>query len=241
MASSPSSIEGILLIDKPQGITSHDVVDRVRHTIKLKKVGHAGTLDPMATGLLIILVGRATKLSQYLMGLDKTYEGTILLGQSTDSHDAEGVVTEITPVPPLSEEEVSAFIDTYLGDQYQIPPMFSAKKIDGKPLYKLARKGKTVEREPRFIRVNSFQLLRWESPEIDFTIACSKGTYVRTLANDLGQKIGCGAHLTKLSRTAIEKFHLQGATPLAQFEVMSLEEIQRMLIPSYQAVPSHIL
>ena len=241
MASSQSSIEGILLIDKPQGITSHDVVDRVRRTIKLKKVGHAGTLDPMATGLLIILVGKATKLSQYLMGLDKTYEGTILLGQSTDSHDAEGVVMEITPVPPLSEEEVSAFMDTYLGDQYQIPPMFSAKKIDGKPLYKLARKGKTVEREPRFIRVNFFQLLRWESPEIDFTIACSKGTYVRTLANDLGKKIGCGAHLTKLSRIAIEKFHLHGATPLAQFEVMSLEEIQRMLIPSYQAVPSHIL
>jgi tRNA pseudouridine55 synthase len=241
MASSPSSLEGILLIDKPQGITSHDVVDRVRHTIKLKKVGHAGTLDPMATGLLLILVGKATKLSQYLMGLDKTYEGTILLGQSTDSHDAEGIITENTLVPPLSEDEVSAFMNYYLGDQYQTPPMFSAKKIDGKPLYKLARKGKTVEREPRFIRVNSFQLLRWESPEIDFTISCSKGTYVRTLANDLGQKIGCGAHLTKLSRTAIEKFHLHEATQLANFEVMSLEEIQRMLIPSYQAVPGQIL
>jgi tRNA pseudouridine55 synthase len=241
MASSPPSIEGILLIDKPQGITSHDVVDRVRRTIKLKKVGHAGTLDPMATGLLLILVGKATKLSQYLMGLDKTYEGTILLGQSTDSHDAEGIITEDTPVPPLSEEEVSDFIKSYLGDQYQIPPMFSAKKIDGKPLYKLARKGMTVEREPRFIRVNSFQMLRWESPEIDFTISCSKGTYVRTLANDLGQKIGCGAHLIKLSRTAIEKFHLHEATQLANFEVMSLEEIQRKLIPSYQAVPSQIL
>ena len=129
----------------------------------------------------------------------------------------------------------------YLGDQYQTPPMFSAKKIDGKPLYKLARKGKIIEREPRFIRVNSFNLLRWESPEIDFTIACSKGTYVRTLANDLGQKIGCGAHLTKLSRTAIEKFQLHDATPLESFEAMSIEEIQRVLIPSYQAVPSQIL
>ena len=241
MAFSPSSIEGILLIDKPYGITSHDVVDRVRRTLKLKKIGHAGTLDPMATGLLLILVGKATKLSQYLMGLDKTYKGTIFLGQSTDSHDRDGEITATAPVPPLSEEEVSDFMNAYLGDQYQTPPMYSAKKIGGKPLYKLARKGKTVEREPRFIRVNSFQLLRWESPEIDFTMACSKGTYVRTLAHELGQKIGCGAHLSKLSRVAIEKFHLCEAIPLEQFEAMSHEQIQRLLIPSYLAVPSHIL
>ena len=241
MASPSPLIEGILLIDKPRGITSHDVVDRVRRTIKMKKVGHAGTLDPLATGLLLILVGKATKLSQYLMGFDKSYKGTILLGQSTDSHDSEGIITSGAPVPAINDEDITVFMNYYLGDQYQTPPMFSAKKIDGKPLYKLARKGKIIEREPRFIRVNSFKLLRWESPEIDFTIACSKGTYVRTLANDLGQKIGCGAHLTKLSRTAIEKFQLRDATPLESFEAMSIEEIQRVLIPSYQAVPSQIL
>lgn len=241
MASPSPLIEGILLIDKPRGITSHDVVDRVRRAIKMKKVGHAGTLDPLATGLLLILVGKATKLSQYLMGFDKSYKGTILLGQSTDSHDSEGIITSVAPVPAINDEDITVFMNYYLGDQYQTPPMFSAKKIDGKPLYKLARKGKIIEREPRFIRVNSFKLLRWESPEIDFTIACSKGTYVRTLANDLGQKIGCGAHLTKLSRTAIEKFQLHDATPLESFEAMSIEEIQRVLIPSYQAVPSQIL
>lgn len=241
MASTPSLIEGILLIDKPHGITSHDVVDRVRRTLKMKRIGHAGTLDPMATGLLLILVGKSTKLSQYLMGLDKTYKGTILLGQTTDSHDADGVITATEPVPPLSEEEVSVIMNSYLGDQYQTPPMYSAKKINGQPLYKLARKGKTVEREPRFIRVNTFDLLRWESPEIDFSIGSSKGTYVRTLANDLGQKIGCGAHLTKLSRVAIEKFHLSEAVHLAQFEEMTYEQIQRILIPGYQAVPSHLL
>ena len=144
--------EGILLVDKPKGITSHDVVSRLRRKHNMTRIGHAGTLDPMATGLLIMLIGKATKASQYLISLDKTYEGTIRLGIETDSQDADGEVVAEKPVPDgLSEETVRAEMDGFLGDQYQTPPMFSAKKIDGVPLYKMARKGKTVEREPRFI------------------------------------------------------------------------------------------
>jgi tRNA pseudouridine55 synthase len=234
--------EGILLIDKPKGITSHDIVDRVRHKLHMKRVGHAGTLDPMATGLVIILVGKATKVSQYLMGLDKTYEGTIKLGQSTNTHDAEGVVTQERPVPPLTEDEVKAFLKGFEGDQYQTPPMFSAKKKEGVPLYKLARKGKEVEREARVIHVSSFKLDAWRAPDqLDFTIDCTKGTYVRTLANDLGEKIGCGAHLTALNRTDIEKFRIEDSVPLAEFENLDTAEINRILIPQYRAIPSGVL
>jgi tRNA pseudouridine55 synthase len=234
--------EGILLIDKPKGITSHDIVDRVRHKLHMKRIGHAGTLDPMATGLVIILVGKATKVSQYLMGLDKTYEGTIKLGQSTNTHDAEGTVTQERPVPPLTEDEVKAFLKGFEGDQYQTPPMFSAKKIEGVPLYKLARKGKEVEREARVIHVSSFKLDAWKAPDaLDFTIDCTKGTYVRTLANDLGEKIGCGAHLTALNRTDIEKFRIEDSVPLAEFENLDTAEINRILIPQYRAIPSGVL
>lgn len=234
--------EGVLLIDKPSGLTSHDVVDRVRHKLRMKRVGHAGTLDPMATGLVIILIGRATKISQYLMSLDKVYEGTLLLGQSTNTHDADGVVTEERPVPELDEEKVLAILKSFEGDQYQTPPMFSAKKLEGVPLYKLARKGQVVEREPRFIRVSSFELDEWRSPnEIDFTVACSKGTYVRTLAHDIGEKLNCGAHLTALRRTDIERFKIEDSLPLDEFEEMSAAEIQREIIPQYRAVPSNVL
>lgn len=234
--------EGILLIDKPKGITSHDIVDRVRHKLHMKRIGHAGTLDPMATGLVIILVGKATKVSQYLMGLDKTYEGTIKLGQSTNTHDAEGTVTQERPVPTLTEDEVKAFLKGFEGDQYQTPPMFSAKKKEGVPLYKLARKGKEVEREARVIHVSSFKLDAWKAPDsLDFTIDCTKGTYVRTLANDLGEKIGCGAHLTALNRTDIEKFRIEDSIPLAEFENLDTAEINRILIPQYRAIPSGVL
>ena len=235
-----NDLEGVLLIDKPDGLTSHDVVDRVRHKLKMKRIGHAGTLDPNATGLMIILVGKATKLSQYLMGLDKTYEGTICLGMATTTQDAEGEVTEEKPVPELGEDELRAAMKEFIGDQYQVPPMFSAKKQDGVPLYKLARKGKTVEREPRFIHVASFKLDRWETPEIDFTLACSKGTYVRTIAHDLGQKLGCGAYLKELRRTDIERFKIEDSIELESFEELPLEEIKSWLIPPYQAVPSKV-
>jgi tRNA pseudouridine55 synthase len=242
MQSNELPFEGILLVDKPSGITSHDVVDRVRRTLHMKRIGHAGTLDPMATGLVIILVGKATKASQFLMGLDKTYEGTILLGKSTNTHDAEGVVTQERPVPPLTEEDVVKLLKSFEGDQYQTPPMFSAKKKDGVPLYKLARKGKEVEREARLIHVSSFEVDEWRAPDqIDFTISCTKGTYVRTLANDIGEKLGCGAHLTALNRTDVEKFRIEDAVTLDELEKMDTAEIQRRLIPQYRAIPSSVL
>ena len=233
-------LEGILLIDKPRDHTSHDVVARLRGKLKMKRIGHAGTLDPMATGLLVILVGKATKVSQYLVSLDKEYEGTIELGKVTDTQDAEGEVMATKPVPALTEDEVQATIKSFLGDQYQLPPMYSAIKIAGQPLYKAARKGEEVVREPRFIRVMSWDLLRFASPQIDFRLRCTKGTYVRTLAHDLGAKIGCGAHLAALRRTATDKFTVSQALTLDQIQGMTLPEIEQRLIPAREAVPSFV-
>jgi tRNA pseudouridine55 synthase len=233
-------LEGILLIDKPRDHTSHDVVARLRGKLKMKRIGHAGTLDPMATGLLVILVGKATKVSQYLVSLDKEYEGTIELGKVTDTQDAEGEVMATKPVPALTEDEVQATIKSFLGDQYQLPPMYSAIKIAGQPLYKAARKGEEVVREPRFIRVMSWDLLRFASPQIDFRLRCTKGTYVRTLAHDLGAKIGCGAHLAALRRTATDKFTVSQALTLDQIQAMTLPEIEQRLIPAREAVPSFV-
>lgn len=230
-------LEGILLIDKPSGMTSHDVVDQVRRKLRMKRIGHAGTLDPMATGLLIILVGKATKLSQYLTSLDKTYSGTIKLGEATNTQDADGEITTTKPVPELTEAQAREVLDTFLGDQYQTPPMFSAVKIDGQRLYKLARKGKEVEREPRFIRVSRFDITRFELPEIDFSLDCSKGTYVRTLASDYGEKLGCGAHLNALRRDASDQFDTSRSVGLDTFKEMEISEIEKILIPGHEATP----
>lgn len=229
------------MIDKPSGLTSHDVVDRVRRKLKMKRIGHAGTLDPMATGLLIILVGKATKLSQYLMSLDKSYEGTITLGESTNTFDGEGEVMTQRPVPDLSLEQVKAALDAFLGDQYQKPPMFSAVKIKGQPLYKMARQGKEVEREPRFIRISRFDVTRFESPEIDFSLDCTKGTYVRSLANDIGENLGCGGYLSRLRRTASDKFHLSEAMELEAFLEAGYEAISKALISKNEALPKSVL
>ena len=234
--------EGILLVDKPVGITSHDIVDRLRRKLKMKKIGHAGTLDPLATGLMIMLIGKATKVSQFLISLDKSYDGEFLLGVETDSQDADGEVVAEKPVTDdIDQEKVEEEMKSFLGDQYQTPPMFSAKKIDGVPLYKMARKGKTVEREPRFIRINELSLTKWNSPKGEFSMACSKGTYVRTVLHDLGQKLGCGAHLIALRRTKIDQFDIQNAKPLEEIESMPLGEFQSLLIPIHVAVPSHVL
>ena len=238
---SQSDYEGVLLIDKPSGITSHDVVDRVRRKLRMKRIGHAGTLDPMATGLLIILVGKATKLSQHLIGLDKVYEGTIEFGRVTATHDAEGETLSEHPVPELSIEQLREATTGLMGHQFQPPPMCSAKKVEGVPLYKLARKGKEVEREPRFIRVSRFTVDRWESPEFDFTLACSKGTYVRTVAHDLGERLGCGAFLKALRRVEIEQFQIEDSMELAEFEELAPAELLSELIPSYQVVPNKVV
>jgi tRNA pseudouridine55 synthase len=237
----PKEMEGILLVDKPGDHTSHDVVARLRGKLKMKRIGHAGTLDPMATGLLIILVGKATRVSQYLVSLDKEYEGTIEFGKVTDTQDAEGEMMETRPVPPFTEEEINAGIRGFLGDQYQTPPMYSAIKIAGVPLYKSARKGEEIEREPRFIRVMSWEITRFGVPRFDFRLRCTKGTYIRTLAHDLGQKLGCGAHLAALRRTATDKFNVSQALTLDQIQAMTLPEIERRLIAPRDAVPSLVL
>jgi tRNA pseudouridine55 synthase len=229
---------GVLLVDKPTDHTSHDVVARLRGKLKTRKIGHAGTLDPMATGLLIILVGKATRISQYLISLDKEYTGTIELGKITDSQDAEGQVMETRPVPNYTQAEVEKAIQSFLGDQYQMPPMFSAIKIDGVPLYKKARKGEEVVREPRFIRVSAYELTRFALPHLDFRLRCSKGTYVRTLAHDLGQKLGCGAHLSALRRTATDRFNISQALTLDEIQNLSLPEIEKRLIPMHEAAPT---
>ena len=233
--------EGVLLVDKPVGITSHDIVDRLRRKLKMKKIGHAGTLDPLATGLMIMLIGKATKISQFLISLDKIYDGEFLLGIETDSQDADGQIVAEKPVSnEITQERIETEMKGFLGDQYQTPPMFSAKKIDGVPLYKMARKGKTVQREPRFIRINELTLNSWSRPRGEFTLACSKGTYVRTVLHDLGQKLECGAHLTALRRTKIDQFEIDEAKTLEEIELMPLSDFQSLLIPIHKAVPAHV-
>ena len=233
--------EGILLVDKPQGITSHDVVSKMRRVFHMKKVGHAGTLDPMATGLLLILIGKATKASQYLMSMGKEYTGTVRLGQITDSQDADGEMVEERPVPELTEEQVLAEMKTFMGDQYQTPPMFSAKKINGQKLYKLARQGKTVEREPRVIHISRFDLTKFALPELSFIVSTSKGAYVRTIAHDLGERFGCGGHLNELRRTAVGQFRIEKGSTIEELENMSPSTLRKQLIPVIQAVPTHAL
>jgi tRNA pseudouridine55 synthase len=231
-------IEGVLLVDKPKGMTSHDVVYRLRRKLQIQRIGHAGTLDPMATGLLVMLIGKATRISQYLISVDKVYEGEITLGSTTNSQDAEGEVMETRPVPPLTEALLRETMKSFLGDQYQTPPMFSAIKIGGVPLYKLARQGEEVEREPRFIRVAAFELLSLALPKLTFRLDCTKGTYVRTVAHDLGAKLGCGAHLSELRRTGSGKFTIAQCATLDAIEELSLAEIEKRLIPVREAAPS---
>jgi tRNA pseudouridine55 synthase len=198
---SHESVNGVLLVDKSPGMTSHDVVAVARRCLNMKKIGHCGTLDPMATGMLILVIGNATRIQDLLMSEDKEYIGTATLGFTTNTQDKEGTPLETKEIPPLTEQQIRAAFDTMTGDFYQMPPMVSAIKKDGVPLYKLARKGQEVEREPRLVHVFEYELTRIAPPEIDFRVVCSKGFYVRTYAHDLGQKLGCGAHLSALRRT----------------------------------------
>jgi tRNA pseudouridine55 synthase len=229
---------GVLLVDKPQGMTSHDIVARMRRVFRIKKIGHAGTLDPMATGLLLILVGKATKVSQFLMSMDKEYTGTVKLGEATDSQDADGEIVETKPVPELTQADVEKETATFMGDQYQTPPMFSAKKVNGQKLYKLARQGKTIEREARVIHVSRYDILDFSLPEVSIIVGSSKGTYIRTLAHDLGERLGCGGHLCALRRTQVGKFRIEDANTLEEIENMAPSELRTKLIPVNQAVPS---
>tara|TARA_R110002096_G_scaffold215310_8_gene403080 strand:- start:6687 stop:7400 length:714 start_codon:yes stop_codon:yes gene_type:complete len=231
-------VDGVLIVDKEPNMTSHDVVAIARKTLGMKKIGHCGTLDPMATGLLLLVLGRGTKISELLMSEDKEYVGTITLGVSTSTQDKEGEVTEEAEVPELTEQEIIDVFEEFKGDFYQIPPMVSAIKKDGVPLYKLARKGQEVKRDPRLVHIYSYEITRIELPEIDFRVVCTKGFYVRTYAHDIGQKLGCGAHLSRLRRTKSGRFNLDKAVTASELKngerseivekMLSLPEVSRL-------------
>jgi tRNA pseudouridine55 synthase len=226
-----SPLDGAILIDKPAGPTSHDAVDAIRRKFGIKKVGHCGTLDPNATGLLMIVLGRATKLSEKLMGEDKVYEGAVKFGEATDSYDAAGEIIEVKSVPPLQLDQLNEAAAAFVGDLMQTPPMVSAIKKEGVPLYKLARKGIEIAREPRLVHIYNFRFTDYQEPLGWFRIACTKGTYVRSIAHELGQKLGCGAHLAGLRRTASGKFDVAGATPLADVLKLTSSELEKKVIP----------
>jgi len=226
-----AALDGAILIDKPAGPTSHDVVDAIRRQFNLKKVGHCGTLDPNATGLLIIVLGRGTKLSEKLMSDDKLYEGTMKFGEATDSYDADGELLSSLPVPPLTLDELNQSAAEFVGDLMQTPPMVSAVKKDGVPLYKLARKGLEVPREPRLIHIYRFRFSAYQEPIGQFEMACTKGTYVRSVAHELGQKIGCGAHLSTLRRVKSGKFDVANALEFEEVMKLPNRELEKLVIP----------
>lgn len=221
---------GVLLIDKAPDMTSHDVVAIARRALNTKKIGHCGTLDPMATGLLMLVIGRATKIQDLLMSEDKQYEGTMTLGATTSTQDRQGDILETKLVPDLSDAEIKTAFDQYIGPFEQIPPMVSAIKKDGVPLYKLARKGVEIVREPRPVHITSYEITRTALPEIDFTVNCSKGFYVRTYAHDIGEKLGCGGHLSALRRTRSGKFVLDRAVTVDDLKTAPREQLLNSLI-----------
>ena len=232
------NVDGVLLVDKDPDMTSHDVVAVARRTLNQKKIGHCGTLDPMATGLLILTLGRGTKIQDLLMAEDKEYVGSVKLGEVTRTQDRQGEVTETNEVPDLSAEDLSAVLDEFLGDFYQMPPMVSAIKKNGVPLYKLARQGKEVKRDPRLVHVYDYELCGINLPEFEFRVVCSKGFYVRTYAHEIGAKLGCGAHLSALRRTKSGNFEADGAIAFDELKngtresvagrVLSLAEVSRL-------------
>lgn len=222
---------GILLIDKPLGITSHDVVNGIRRRLGTKRVGHAGTLDPLGTGLLVVAVGPATRFLQYLPLEPKEYEGTIMFGKRTNTFDAEGEVVSEAPVPADLSTQVRAAIPQFMGLIEQLPPMHSAVKVGGKPLYKYARKGEEIERQSRTIHISVLEITEEEGASIDFRLVCSGGTYVRTLADDLGRALGCGAYLARLRRTKVGRFGLDRSVPLDESSPQHLIPLSEALGP----------
>ncbi|MBB22504.1 MAG: tRNA pseudouridine(55) synthase TruB [Roseibacillus sp.] len=221
---------GVLLVDKDPGMTSHDVVAIARRSMGIKKIGHCGTLDPMATGLLMLVVGRATKIQDLLMSEDKQYVGTITLGATTTTQDAEGEIIEERVVGPLGDGAIRAAFEKYSGNFEQIPPMVSAIKKDGVPLYKLARKGQEIKRDPRPVYVTDYELTRVSLPEIDFTVNCSKGFYVRSYAHDIGATLDCGGHLSALRRTRSGEFTLERAVGVEALKSGGAEELINSMV-----------
>jgi tRNA pseudouridine55 synthase len=228
-------VHGILLLDKPAGMSSNAALQRVKRLFFAKKAGHTGSLDPIATGLLPICLGEATKVSAYLLDADKGYRVTVKLGQKTTTGDIEGEVLESLPVPELSEAEVEKLLAGFVGEIDQIPPMYSALKRDGQPLYKLARQGIEVERKARRVTIYSIKLLAMRTDELDLEVLCSKGTYIRSLSEDIGEALGCGAHVAVLRRTLTGGFKLVDAITLEQLEKMRdegpAETLDSLLLP----------
>jgi tRNA pseudouridine55 synthase len=234
------NVNGILLLDKAIGITSNTALQKVKRLFNANKAGHTGSLDPLASGLLPLCLGEATKLSSFLLDADKAYEGVCKLGVKTSTADAEGEVIETRPVPVLSEAQLTATLDKFVGEVEQIPPMHSAIKMQGQPLYKLAHQGIEVERQPRQVTIHSLRLTRFEGDEFAFELHCSKGTYVRTLVEDVGEILGCGAHLSALRRTVVGPFELSHAVRMEQLEKLAAEggyaDLDALLIPMDQAL-----
>lgn len=224
-------MDGILVVDKPSGMTSHDVVDFMRRKFGLKKVGHCGTLDPMATGVLVMLIGKATKLSSRFINENKEYEATLTLGVVTSTGDCTGeVIRRSTSDLMHSPEEIEKIFSKFEGEIEQIPPMVSAIKHKGERLYKLARRGITVERKARKVRIIKLQIIQIRLPEISFRVSCSKGTYIRSLGEDIGQKLGCGGTLSSLRRVYSGSFSVKEAVSLEKLKTISLGELEKLLI-----------
>lgn len=228
-------VNGILLLDKPAGISSNAALQRVKRLFFAKKAGHTGSLDPIATGLLPICLGEATKVSAYLLDADKAYQVTIKLGQKTTTADIEGEVIDIRPVPGLTQDGLEQLLFDFIGEIDQVPPMYSALKKDGQPLYKLARQGIEVERKSRRVKIHSITLREFRSDELDLEVRCSKGTYIRTLAEDIGEQLGCGAHVKVLRRTMTGAFELSRAMTLEKLEQLRdeapAEALDQFLLP----------
>jgi tRNA pseudouridine55 synthase len=234
-----NAISGILVIDKPVGLTSHDVVDHIRRGTGIRRAGHTGTLDPRASGVLVILVGPAVRLSEFVSASDKRYQAILRLGNSTDTFDAEGKFTRQPSTAPLdvTEQQFNEVLQRYVGEIEQTPPAYSAVKIHGRKAYEMARQGEEVEIAPRKINVYHLEILEWAPPEVVIDVHCSSGTYVRSLANDLGITLGCGAYLVGLRRTKSGRFSLRDATPLRKLEeAFTAGNWYQYLIPAAEAL-----
>ncbi len=234
---STNAVSGVLVVDKPVGMTSHDVVQIIRRGTGIRRAGHTGTLDPRASGVLVILIGPAVRLSEYVSASDKRYQATVRLGKSTDTFDSEGRITASASPDSITEEQFEEALDQFVGEIQQVPPPYSAIKVQGRKAYEMARGGEEVELEPRTINVYSLELLEWAPPEAVIDVFCSSGTYVRSLANDMGAALGCGAYLVGLRRTKSGKFTLRDAVPLRRLqESFNSGDWYRYLIPAAEAL-----
>jgi len=234
-----NAISGILVVDKPVGLTSHDVVDHIRRGTGIRRAGHTGTLDPRASGVLVILVGPAVRLSEFVSAADKRYQAILRLGNATDTYDAEGKFTRQPEAGPVNvtEEQFNEVLQRYIGEIEQTPPAYSAVKVNGRKAYEMARQGEEVDLAPRKINVYHLEILEWAPPEVVIDVHCSSGTYVRSLANDVGVALGCGAYLVGLRRTKSGRFSLRDATPLRKLEeAFAAGNWYQFLIPAAEAL-----